>query len=163
MSLIRILDRMLIFLACAALFAMMLMTFLDVILRSAFNAPIEPATELTRIFMVIIVFSVLPRLSYNREHIVVDLTDGIFARFGLERIRDGIIQISCGLSLIWPASQVWTLTMRAKKYGDITEYLSIPQYLIGAFVVSSVAITALILIIHGVSILLPNNRAVDHD
>lgn len=163
MLLVRILDRMLIFLACVALFAMMLMTFIDVILRSAFNAPIEPATELTRIFMVIIVFSVLPRLSYNREHIAVDLTDEIFARFGLERIRDGIIQISCGLFLIWPALQIWTLTLRAKKYGDVTEYLLIPQYLISAFVVASVAITALILIIHGVGILLPNNRAVDHD
>ena len=43
--------------ASAALFLMMCMTFADVVLRSSFDAPIEAATELTRILMAIVVFS----------------------------------------------------------------------------------------------------------
>ena len=49
-----------IWLAATVLFLLMSMTFLDVILRSVFNNPIESATELTRLFMAILVFSALP-------------------------------------------------------------------------------------------------------
>ena len=41
------------YLSAVILFVLMVMTFADVILRSAFNNPIESATELTRLFMAI--------------------------------------------------------------------------------------------------------------
>ena len=47
--------------AAAILFCLMVMTFADVILRSALNNPIESATELTRLFMAIMVFAALNR------------------------------------------------------------------------------------------------------
>ena len=49
--------------ASVALFALMVLTFADVIMRSVFNAPIEAATELIRIGIALIVFSALPVLS----------------------------------------------------------------------------------------------------
>ena len=52
-------------LAASALFILMTMTFADVILRSLFGNPIESATELTRLFMAIIVFSSLPIISWK--------------------------------------------------------------------------------------------------
>lgn len=42
--------------ASVALFGLMVLTFCDVVLRSALNAPIEAATELTRIAIAIVVF-----------------------------------------------------------------------------------------------------------
>ena len=42
------------------------------------NNPIESATELTRLFMGIIVFSCLPTVSWRNGHIVVDLLDKMF-------------------------------------------------------------------------------------
>ena len=62
-------------LAATALFALMVMTFFDVVLRSAVNNPIESATELTRLFMAIIVFSSLPIVTWKGMHISVDLLD----------------------------------------------------------------------------------------
>ena len=135
--------------ACIALFALMVMTFCDVILRSAFSMPIEAATELTRILMAILVFSVLPIVSTTNAHIAVDLTDGFFHRLHLARVRDVAIYLSSGIMLLWPVQRVWVLAERARDYGDVTEYLAIPTYLIGWFITLSVAVTALAMIATG--------------
>ncbi|NOD77838.1 MULTISPECIES: TRAP transporter small permease [unclassified Ruegeria] len=137
-------------LACVALFILMVMTFFDVILRSVFNAPIEAATELTRILMAILVFSVLPIISAGRGQIAVDLTDGIFARLRLSRARDAIVFLVSGIMLIWPIQRVWVLAERARDYGDVTEYLSIPVFYVGWFIAAFTAITAFAMIITGI-------------
>lgn len=135
--------------ASVALFILMVMTFCDVILRSAFNAPIEAATELTRILMAILVFSVLPVVSVTNGHIAVDLTDGFFHRYRLSRARDAVIYLSSGIMLIWPVQRVWVLAERARGYGDVTEYLAIPVYLIGWFIAIASAVTALAMVVVG--------------
>jgi TRAP-type C4-dicarboxylate transport system permease small subunit len=139
-----------VYVACAALFVLMVMTFCDVILRSVFNSPIEAATELTRILMAILVFSVMPIISVSDGHIAVDLTDGIFHRLRLSRLRDGVLYIVSGVLLFWPIQRIWILAERARDYGDVTEYLSIPTYYIGWFITVSLAITAIAMIITGI-------------
>ncbi len=135
--------------ACLALFILMVMTFCDVILRSVLNAPIEAATELTRILMAVLVFSVLPIISVNNGQIAVDLTDGIFHRLRLDRIRDGLIHLVSGIMLYWPMSSVWVLAERSRSYGDVTEYLAIPTYIVGWFIAVSVGVSAVALIVTG--------------
>ncbi len=149
LKLIRSASAIPVLIACIALFVLMVMTFFDVILRSMFNSPIEAATELTRIFMAIIVFSVLPVISVNGGHIAVDLTDGIFMRFRLHRIRDALIHILSGAMLYWPVQRVWVLAERARDYGDVTEYLAIPTFYIGWFIALFTAISALAMIVTG--------------
>ena len=127
----------------------MLMTFADVMLRSIFNAPIEAATELTRLFMAIIVFSVLPVISTRGGHIVVDLLDSIISHPLIIRIRDNLMFIICGALLILPAERVSVLAERARSYGDTTEYLNIPQFYIAWFIAAMTFITAIALILRG--------------
>ncbi|MEQ9695381.1 TRAP transporter small permease subunit [Shimia sp. SDUM112013] len=146
---IRRLSTIPVVVACGALFILMVMTFCDVILRSVFNAPIEAATELTRILMAILVFAVLPNISASNGHIAVDLTDGIFARLRLSHIRDGIIYIVCGVMLYWPIQRVWILAERARDYGDVTEYLGIPQFYVGWFIAVFTAIAAIAMVVIG--------------
>ncbi|WP_170762959.1 TRAP transporter small permease [Ruegeria lacuscaerulensis] len=136
-------------LACLALFILMVMTFFDVIFRSVFNAPIEAATELTRILMAILVFSVLPMISASKGQIAVDLTDGLFARLRLSRIRDAVVYLASGIMLIWPIKRVWILSERARDYGDVTEYLSIPVFYVGWFITASITITAVAMVVTG--------------
>lgn len=150
LDLIRRASRLPVLLASLALFVLMVMTFLDVILRSALNSPIEAATELTRILMAVIVFAVLPVVSVRGDHIAVDLSDPLFDRLRLARIRDGVIQIASGVMLYWPVLRVWVLAERARDYGDVTEYLAIPQFYIGWFIAGATAITALAMIVTGV-------------
>lgn len=146
---IRRLSDIPVFVACTALFILMVMTFCDVILRSAFNAPLEAAPELTRIFMAILVFSVLPVISARSGQIAVDLTDGLFARYRLTRVRDGIIYLSSGIMLYWPVKRVWVLAERARDYGDVTEYLHIPQFYMGWFIAVFTAMAAMAMIVTG--------------
>jgi len=146
---LRMLMNIPVFVACAALFAMMVMTFCDVVSRSMFNAPIEAATELTRILMAVVVFCVMPAVSARGEHISVDLADGLFARFGLIRWRDAVMFIACGVMLIWPLQRVWVLAERMRDYGDVTEYLAIPQFYVGWFIAASLAVTICTMIIVG--------------
>ena len=143
-------SRAPVYLACVALFILMVMTFCDVILRSVFNAPIEAATELTRILMAIMVFSVLPVVSGHGSHISVDLTDPWFDHLRLYNIRDGLVSLACGTMLWWPIQRVWVLAERARDYGDVTEYLGFPTFYVGWFIAASTAVTALVLIITGV-------------
>ncbi len=137
------------YLAAAALFALMLMTFADVVLRSTLNAPISAATELTRLFMAIIVFSALPVITWRNSHIVVDLLDPFFkGRFA--QIRDVLVDALAGIVIFWPAIRVFELAERAKQYGDTTEYLHLPQFYIAYFIAFSTFVTAVILIIRAV-------------
>ncbi len=138
--------------AAAALFFLMVMTFADVVLRSAFNNPVESATELTRIMMAIAVFSSMPVVAARGGHIVVDLLDGFFTPFA-GRIRDGLVNVGCGLLLMWPVQRVWVLAERARKFGDLTEYLSIPQFYMSYFILVLAVATGVVMIIRGLMIL----------
>ena len=127
---------------------MMALTFADVVFRSIFNTPIEAATELIRIAMAVIVFAALPVISWRSEHISVDLLDRFFSP-RMHRIRNGLIAIICGLMLLWPAQRVSVLAERAASYGDVTEYLAIPQTYIAWMIAISAFITALVFIARG--------------
>ena len=137
-------------LAGVVLFALMVMTFFDVVLRSTINNPIESATELTRLALAIIVFSSLPAVSFKGEHIIVDLMEG-FMRPWLRRALDLIINVACGVALFWPAIRVWQLAARAKEYGDMTEYLHIPQFYISYFIAIMTFAAAIAFIARGLA------------
>lgn len=136
--------------AALALFVLMGMTFLDVIMRSAFDNPFESGTELTRIFMAIIVFASLPVVSWKGRNIIVDLMDPLFNRT-LARIRDTLIDLICGAVLIWPAIRVWELAERARSFGDVTEYMAFPQFIPGWFIAFFTLVTALAFIARGLA------------
>ncbi len=146
-----------IWLSASTLFVLMAMTFADVILRSVANDPIESATELTRLFMAIIVFSALPVVTWKGEHIAVDLIDPLFSRRAA-RVRDILVDLICGVILFWPARRVWDLAERARDFGDVTEYLGFPQFLIGWFIALFSFLTALTFIARGLTRLFAPSR-----
>lgn len=153
-KLIRLISSIPMLTASVALFALMVLTFSDVVMRSAFNMPIEAATELIRIAIAIIVFSALPIVSARSEHIAVDLLDPIFVRSPLMRFRDALVALVCGLMLWLPAERVVDLAERARSYGDRTEYLNIPTFYVGWFVALMTFVTAVVLIVQGLLMLL---------
>ena len=162
---LNLIFRLPVALASLALFVLMAMTFADVILRSAFNAPIEAATELTRLLMAVIVFSALPMISFRDHHISVDLLDGLFARFRLSRVRDVVISLACGVMLYWPADRIIDLAERARSYGDRTEYLNIPTFYIGWLIAVSAFATVAALVARALFLALGKDpdRMVKHD
>lgn len=139
--------------AALALFALMLLTFADVMLRSIVNAPIEVTADLTRLLMAVTIFSVLPTLSARGGQISVDLLDKLFDRFRLARLRDGLVNIACGAMLIWPAERVWVLAERSRSYGDVMEYLGTPLHYVGWFIAVMTGLTAVVLGLRGLAFL----------
>lgn len=136
-------------LACATLFFLMTMTFADVVLRSALNAPLGSAPELTRMSVAIIVFSALPVMSGSGSHISVDLLDGLIEKLGMTRIWGGIVSIACGVMLWWPANRCVVLAERSRKYGDLTEFLGIPTFYLTWFISCMIFVTMAVLILRG--------------
>lgn len=139
--------------ASVVLFGLMVMTFFDVLLRSALNDPIEAAPELTKIAVAVIVFASLPVLSARGGHISVDLADGLFDRLGIDRIWSALMSVACGVILWWPANRVVVLAERARSYGDVTEYLSIPVHLISWFIAVMTFLTMGTLVLRGLLLL----------
>ena len=78
----------------------------------------------------------------------VDLFDGFFNPTAA-RVRDAAVNLISGALLLWPALRVWQLAARAREYGDITEYLHIPQFYIAYFIAVSTFVTAVALFARG--------------
>ena len=63
--------------AALALFAMMVLTFADVVGRKFFDHSLTGAVELTEIFMMVMIYFSLPLASIAGEHVVFDLLDRV--------------------------------------------------------------------------------------
>lgn len=63
--------------ACLTLFAMMALTFADVLGRYLFNRPLPGAYEMIAFMMPLMIFAALPVVCYREAHVTVDLLEGI--------------------------------------------------------------------------------------
>ncbi len=148
----RTLSQLPLAVAALALFALMGLTFIDVVLRSVINAPIEAATELIRLLMAVVVFSALPAVSWRGNHITVDLLDGLLRRLRVQRAMEALVSLACGVALWFPARRIVDLAERARSYGDQTEYLHIPTFYIAWLIAVSVFVSAAILVLRGLAL-----------
>lgn len=159
--LLRMLSVLPMLVASVVLFFLMGMTFFDVLLRSAFNNPIEAAPELTRMSVAIVVFTSLPVLSGQGQHISVDLLDPLFSKLRITRIWEALMSLFCGAILWWPAHRVVDLAERSRSYGDLTEFLQIPTFYVAWLIALMTFLTMVVLILRGI-LLLFAPKALEH-
>lgn len=98
-------------LAAVILFAMMLLTFVDVIMRYVFGSPLRGSFEVTELLMVVLIFAGLPLASRNDEHVVMDFLDHLMAP-GLLRAVRAIVHVACSAVL---CGMGWLMLVKAKK------------------------------------------------
>jgi TRAP-type C4-dicarboxylate transport system permease small subunit len=118
------LERLLGVAAAGLLFAMMLLTFTDVILRYIFNAPLRGSLEVTELMMVVLIFAGLPLVSRKDEHVVMDLFDHMLTRRALHAVRRSV-HVVCGVLM---TGMGWLILKKAGKlleYGDTSAVLRI--------------------------------------
>ena len=84
--------------AAIALFAMMALTFADVIGRKLLGASIPGSLELTELLMLAVIFVALPLTSLHGEHVVFDLLESLPAATGARRNWRALSSRSSGLS-----------------------------------------------------------------
>ena len=102
----RVLDRSIGHVVAAIMFAMMLLTFCDVVGRQGFDSPVSGANELTEIGLGFVVYLGLPLVCIRREHITIGLMAGLFRGAALKAQHVVLNLIFAAVSFIW-AQEVW--------------------------------------------------------
>lgn len=126
-----------------ALFAMMALTFADVIGRKFLGNSLPGAVELTEIFMVLMIYFALPLASMAGEHIVFDLLDRTLPRELLRWQK----ALSHGLTALIFFGAAWVVAQRAARsleYGDTTATLQISLWPFHYLIAAMLVITALV-------------------
>lgn len=137
------LNRLLSIMAAAVLFAMMALTFVDVVLRYIFNAPLRGSFEVTELMMVVLIFAGLPLVSRSDEHVVMDFLDHLMPPPVLRAVRR-LVHAVCGAA--W-AGMGWLVLQKASKmleYGDTSAALHIELAPFVYIMAALIFVTALI-------------------
>lgn len=111
--------------ASVLLFAMMLVTFVDVVGRYLFASPLPGAFELTEVLLGLIVFAGLPIVTWRSEHVTVDL---LTVRLPAPT-RRLLVRVAALATALVLAMLAWRLSSTASDllgYGDATVFLGIP-------------------------------------
>jgi TRAP-type C4-dicarboxylate transport system permease small subunit len=111
--------------AAAALAAMMLLTVGDVLLRALFNRPVRGTLEIVELLLACTFFLALPAAFLRDEHIVVDIVDGLAARWvPLLRRLAGILGVLLMAVMAW---QGWIAAKDTLVFKDVTSDLALPR------------------------------------
>jgi TRAP-type transport system small permease protein len=130
--------------ASALLFAMMLLTTVDVVARYFFKRPLRGAFEVTELMLVVLIFAGLPLVSFTNEHAVMDFIDRLLGRRSMRALEAAVQVVSAALMLLL-AWLMWSKADRIWAYRDATDVLRI---LYGPFVYFMAGTLALAGVIH---------------
>ena len=113
-------------LAGAALFAIMLLTFLDVSGRKFLSHSITGSLELTELLMVVVIFAALPLVSLKGEHVVFDSLDAFLPGW-IRKIQQSFIHIVSAALLFGLGYLMWQTGGEFAVTGETTAQLKITK------------------------------------
>ena len=151
----RLLEWLCGLLAAVALFAIMGLTFVDVLGRKLLSHSLTGSLELTEILMVVVIFAALPLVSLKGEHMVFDSLDPLLPA-GLRRLQRAAVDLLCCVAL---GALAWLMGDKAAqmaRYGDITAQLKLP---LGAFLPLMAVLCGMTALVHGLLMLTPDRAA----
>lgn len=127
-----------------ALFLMMILTFMDVVGRYAFNSPLSGAKELTELLLMVVVFGAAPLITAANEHITTTLFDEISSGV-MRRSRAVSIAAISAVACAVLAEQCWIQGNLASGLSARTPLLDVPTAPFIYFMAVTSAACALIL------------------
>jgi TRAP-type transport system small permease protein len=108
----------------SALFAIMALTFFDVLGRKLAGNSIPGSLELTELLMVVVIFGALPLVSERGEHVEFDSLDPWLPQW-LRRAQAVIVHLLCAAVLLAVAWLMWTKAGQFLDNGETTAQLRI--------------------------------------
>ncbi|HEU4371424.1 MAG TPA: TRAP transporter small permease [Methylomirabilota bacterium] len=129
--------------ASAILFAMMLLTFVDVVARYVFSRPVRGAFEVTELMLVVLIFAGLPLVSYADEHVTMDFIDRLLGPRARARLERGVHVVTAAIMALL-AWLVWLKADRIWGYRDATDVLRIVYGPFVYFMAVMIGLTGLI-------------------
>jgi TRAP-type C4-dicarboxylate transport system permease small subunit len=123
-----------------ALFAIMTLTFFDVLGRKLADNSIAGSLELTEMLMVVVIFASLPLVSLRGEHVLFDSLDPYLPPSVL-RAQKAVIHAMLALLLIALAVLMWKMGGEFAASGETTAQLLVPKapFIYGMSIMSAVA------------------------
>ena len=138
-------------LAALALFAIMALTLVDVSGRKLLDASVTGSLEVTELLLVVVIFSGLPLVSLQGEHVVFDSLDPLIPR-AFKRVQQALVDLACAAALLGVAWLMATKAGQMAEYGDLTAQLKLP---LGPFVYLMSALCAVTALVHLLLIVQP--------
>ena len=142
--------------ASALLFAMMCLTFVDVVARYLFNSPIRGGFEITELTLLVLIFAGLPLVSHGDEHVTMDFIDRMLP----PRALNVLVRVVHALVAAMFFFLTWQMLIKAGRisaYGDTTDVLRIT---VGPFVYFMAAMILLTALVHVFKVFVPGTRHV---
>jgi TRAP-type transport system small permease protein len=152
-----VLDRCSGMLAGVALFAIMVLTLVDVTGRKLWSASLPGSLELTELLMVMVIFAGLPLVSLHGEHVLFDSFDSRLSATA-RRVQQALVNLLCAAALAGLAWLMWAKAGQMASYGDITAQLKLP---VAPFVYAMAVLCGLTAAVHAALALQPAAPA-DH-
>jgi TRAP-type C4-dicarboxylate transport system permease small subunit len=116
------LDRSLHAVIAAVLFAMMVLTAVDVVARYLLSAPIPGSYEISQFLLALLVFAAFPVVTRDGSHITVSLFENAF-RGAARRAQRLVVLLASGAAVAAMAWQLWSLAGRLDRGNAATGYL----------------------------------------
>ncbi len=140
--------------ACAALFGLMLLTFVDVLGRNLdiigmTPLPIPAAYELVSLTMPFIIFCALPWVNLTGGHVTIDLLDGFVPRFA-RRAQHMIVHLVSAGAIAFMAWRLYMRSVDHLEYGEVTVELYLPMWPFSTAMAVLAAIAAVVMLIAAV-------------
>jgi TRAP-type transport system small permease protein len=140
--------------ASALLFAMMCLTFVDVVARYLFNSPIRGGFEMTELTLLVLIFAGLPLVSHGDEHVTMDFIDRMLPPRALDLLVRAVHALVAAMFFFL----TWQMLIKARRiagYGDTTDVLRVT---VGPFVYFMAAMIALTALVHVFKVFVPGRR-----
>jgi TRAP-type C4-dicarboxylate transport system permease small subunit len=122
----KILDLLCGLLSGIALFAIMALTFFDVLGRKFASNSIPGSLELTELLMVVVIFGALPLVSRRGEHVEFDSLDPFLPRW-VRRAQAILVHLVCGALLLGLAWLMWRTGTQFAANGETTAQLHLSK------------------------------------
>ena len=120
----KILDLLCGLLSGAALFAIMALTFFDVLGRKFLSNSIPGSLEVTELLMVVVIFGALPLVSRRGEHVEFDSLDPYLPPW-VRRGQAVLVHLLCAAVLLALAGLMWRTGGQFAESGETTAQLQI--------------------------------------
>ena len=109
-----------------ALFAIMALTFFDVLGRKFADHSIPGSLEMTEMLMVVVIFAALPLVSLRGEHVLFDSIDDHLPPKVL-RAQKTLIDLLLALALLALGALMWKEAGQFALSGETTAQLAVPK------------------------------------
>ena len=120
----KILDLLCGLLSGVALFAIMALTFLDVLGRKFASHSIPGSLEMTELLMVVVIFAALPLVSRRGEHVEFDSLDPFLPAW-VRRTQWVLVHLLCAAVLLALTWLMWRTGGQFAETGETTAQLQI--------------------------------------